>query len=50
MPVPSYYVLRGFERWNIYRAGRLAFSLTPRFAEIFLAELARYGCQINFGD
>lgn len=48
--MPSYLVYRGAERWLIYRAGCLAFSLTPRFAEIFLAELARYGCPIVFGE
>jgi hypothetical protein len=50
MPVPSYYVFRKADRWLIYRADCLAFSLTPRYAAVFLAELARYGCRISFGN
>jgi hypothetical protein len=47
--MPSYFVRCEAERWLIYRAGCLAFSLSPRFAAAFLAELAKYGCQIVFG-
>jgi hypothetical protein len=47
--MPSYFVLQREGIWEIYRAGCLAFRLSPRFAVALLAELARYGCPIVFG-
>jgi hypothetical protein len=47
---PSYWVLRGVERWIIYRNGSIIVEGTPQQAQTFLAGMQSLGCNIVYGD
>jgi hypothetical protein len=45
-----YWVLRGTERWIVYRAGSIILEGAPERVQVFLAKMREFGCIIIYGD
>lgn len=46
----AYWVLRGEQKWHIYRQGLLLAAAAPSEAKAFLQQLQVLGCFVVFGD
>jgi hypothetical protein len=46
----AYWVIRGEQKWHIYRKGMLLAAAAPSEAKAFLQQLQGLGCIVVFGD